>query len=280
MSKNVVLLFMLILTLSSLIIIRPVSSAIVKPSVPEFTLKYADYSYDVSPTYGIDSYTGKNVITQTGYHVENKSIEVRIENQPFTVYKDSNGSYVLLNYDIRWKGHFEDNWRVSSSNYYIVASSCTMVRSGGLDSLVYPNAPFTVLLYALGENQQSVYWIRNISDGGQVDFQVRALVGNYIRVYGTPVPPFGTPYHDIFTGETSDWSNTQTITISDNSDISSTPNPSDSLSENPTATPQQPGTQSGILFGLDWQQAVIILLSIMVVLLIVEIAFMCRRKIR
>ncbi len=29
------------------------------PSIPEFTLKYIDYSYDVPPTYKIDEYTGE-----------------------------------------------------------------------------------------------------------------------------------------------------------------------------------------------------------------------------
>ena len=30
-----------------------------EPYVPEFTLKYVDYFYDVPPVYGIDEFTGK-----------------------------------------------------------------------------------------------------------------------------------------------------------------------------------------------------------------------------
>lgn len=73
-------------------------SGIPKPSVPEFTLKYLDYSYDVPPTYGIDQYTGENVTVKYGYHVDNRSIEFTFKNQPFAPYTDSSGT--TLNYII------------------------------------------------------------------------------------------------------------------------------------------------------------------------------------
>jgi hypothetical protein len=71
-------------------------SGIPKPSVPEFTLRYIDLSYDVPPTYGIDQFTGKNVITQEGYHVDNQSIAFKIKNHPFTSYNDSSGNSISL----------------------------------------------------------------------------------------------------------------------------------------------------------------------------------------
>jgi hypothetical protein len=71
------------------------------PSVPEFTLKFEAQPYDLPPTYGIDSYTGKNVTIAEGGHVENKSIVVTIKNQP------SSGD---LYYNVRYKGHFEESW--------------------------------------------------------------------------------------------------------------------------------------------------------------------------
>jgi hypothetical protein len=71
------------------------------PSVPEFTLKFEAQPYDLPPTYGIDSYTGKNVTIAEGGHVENKSIVVTIKNQP------SSGD---LYYNVRDKGHFEESW--------------------------------------------------------------------------------------------------------------------------------------------------------------------------
>jgi hypothetical protein len=41
-------------------------SDIPKPSVPEFTLKYADNSYEAPPTYGIDQYTGGECHSKRG----------------------------------------------------------------------------------------------------------------------------------------------------------------------------------------------------------------------
>ena len=71
----------------SLIMVKPANAqSTLKPYVPEFTLKYLDNSYDVPPTYGTDPYTGNNVTTQAGYHVQNESVEVIIKNQPFTSY--------------------------------------------------------------------------------------------------------------------------------------------------------------------------------------------------
>ena len=81
MNRSISLIFVFVLTASSLIIVKP-TWAQTKPSVPEFTVKLEDHSYDVLTTYSIDPYTGENV-THAGYHVENKTIEVTIKNQPF-----------------------------------------------------------------------------------------------------------------------------------------------------------------------------------------------------
>jgi hypothetical protein len=75
--------------------------------------------------------------------------------------------------------------------------------------------------YALGENAE---WniFREITIGDTVDFQVEMQVGYYSIRY-IFIQPFGT----YFTGETSGWSDTQTLTIGE----SQTPTPS------PVATP-------------------------------------------
>ena len=75
----------LILAISSLMVVRLASSAITKPSVPEFTVKFVDASYNVPTTSSIDPFTGQNV-TNEGYHVENRTIELIIKNQPFASY--------------------------------------------------------------------------------------------------------------------------------------------------------------------------------------------------
>lgn len=218
MSKRATLLLVLMLTASGLIPIMPARGSIPKPSVPEFTLKFVDHSYDVPPTYGIDPYTGKNVMTQAGYHVQNKSIEVTIKNQPFSNYKDANGTTVMLYYDIRWRGHFGDYWNdLNSTGIELVASSSLMVDN----VLAYPNSPSTTFSYGFGGNNGSDYYgvhLTGISAGGQVDFQVEALIGYYTKIIHPPSPgdvlSGGQPgYHYAFTGEASDWSNTQTVTV-------------------------------------------------------------------
>lgn len=209
MRSSIALVFILILTASSLTMVKP-AWAQTKPAVPEFTLKYVDNSYDVPPTYSIDPYTGQNITIQAGYRVQNKSIEVIIRNQPFTVYN----SPLTLFYNIGCKGHFAEYWSYLnfSLGHFTVASNSLKVDG----SLVSPNAEFTVVTYALGGNNgtdQYSFWLRDSSEGGQVDFQVQALMGYYTTHESTPVPGFRQGYYQVFTGDGSGWSETQTITI-------------------------------------------------------------------
>ena len=157
------------------------------PSVPEFTAAYVDHSYDVPPTYGIDPYTGKTIVTAGGYHVDNKTIDVTIKNQPFTPYLDGNNT-VNLFYNIRSKGHFED---------WDTANSGTFDQN---EIQVSPGSYTTVSFFM----QYS-----NISPGGQIDFQVQAVLSYVSKTYNG----------DCLTGSQtitvaqSAWSNTQTVTI-------------------------------------------------------------------
>jgi hypothetical protein len=170
----------------------PEYASIPKPFVPEFTLKFVDNSYDVPTTYKIDPFTGENVTDQEGYHVENKSVEVWIKNQPFTPVRDEDGDLILdLYYNIRRKGHFDDRWREPLSSDYVYRS----------------DSDYTVVSYTLGS------YSLNVTSGGQIDFQVEALVGDYVQVHGESVTPWGASSWNVFLGETSGWSNTQTITV-------------------------------------------------------------------
>jgi hypothetical protein len=242
--KGFSLLLLIILADSSLILAESVTAqSIPKPTVPEFTLKYVDNSYSVPPTYGIDPYTGKNVLTKEGYFLENKSIEVIIRNQPFNAYHNENGSLVGLFYDVIEKGHFE-NWRTSTKG---VTNEISLTSYDQYPGLIYrSDSDFTVVTYGFAGNNGTNsyrYNLGDFSDGGQIDFQVKAIIGYSTRINdtfvpGVPVddPTDPNPRHYVFTGVISDWSNMQTISIPDGAISTSTstlPNPTSF----PTATP-------------------------------------------
>lgn len=240
--KSLSLIFV-ILAVSSILIVESASAqSIPKPSVPEFTVKYADHSYDVPSTHGIDSYTGHNVTIQEGYHIQNKSMEVIIKNQPFTPYKDGNGNTLELWYDVRWKGHFGNYWQDTNRSTYLVASNCISIQNGNNVQLLNPNALSSIVSIGFSKNNGSSYtsnddyafYMGDISSGGEVDFQVQAFIGYYTQEpisYQYPRFMDQPTYYNIFHGESSGWSNTQTITI---------PETSTSTSPNPTPTPTIP----------------------------------------
>ena len=170
-------------------------ASISQPSVPEFTVKLADHSYDVPPydvppTYGIDQYTGKNVTIAEGCHVEgypveNKTIDITITNQPFV----SPDEYTHFGYDVRVKGPFGESW---TELYPFFESQL----DGG---------PWRLRFQSASEN--TVISIpQDYPSGGFVEFQVEAVIA-----IGHPLFP-GAPF-GYWSYLTSGWSSTQTITI-------------------------------------------------------------------
>ena len=243
-----------------------------KPAIPDFTLQFVENSYDVPPTFSKDPFTGKNEMTQEGYHVENK-IEVKIKNQSFNRYMDSQGNHITLMYDIRWKGHFDDYWHkysalnFSSQNNYLIASS--QILDDG--SLLYPNAPYTEITYSTGAYRDAGrFWLGDVSDGGKIDFQVRALIGYHARIEVPPdqAYPRGS-VHLVFTGEFSDWSKTQTITMgvsSDSTQNQNKPTPSSTyFSDQPSQPEMTIAGLTWLIFSLGIVLGVILWLSIVLV---------------
>jgi hypothetical protein len=221
MRRSIVLVFILVLTASSLIMVR-LTWAQTKPFVPEFTTKFVDNSYDVPTTSSIDPYTGQNV-THQGYHVNKVTLVMTIQNQPL-VYQ-YNGSFF---YNIRVKGHYAENWTQLFLN----------------DELPLANASFIQTSVTLETLDESGFTIgsgstEKVPFGGQEDFQVHAMIGGFYKM-GIPLSGW------VFQGESSGWSNTQTITIPETP--SSTPSPSPSLtpSSSPTQQPTLEPTQSAI----------------------------------
>ena len=223
MSKGVVLMLSALLVLSSLVMVGSAfAQSNTEPSVPEFTLKLVDNSYDVppipstAPTYTIDPYSGKQTILTPGssaipgYHVENKTIELWIENQ-------QHSSNVYFN--VRTKGHFGENWTELYPPYN------RLTERYNFDGAI---APF---LIHNPTQSDSIYTVLsfdgNYAAGDQIDFQVKAMTGHESQYYaGYYQGSF--VYNDFFESgialdAESDWSPTQTLTIPTPSPSPSTP---------------------------------------------------------
>jgi len=233
-------------------------ASIPKPSVPEFTLKYIDYSYDVPPTYGIDQYTGQNVTIQAGYHVDNRTVVFTIKNQPFTPYNDSSGNYIGLYYNFRFKGHYGDEWTYYPFDGVQTTHSYGPYTGGLFHYYSASNSDYTVISINLDTLTKYPTGTQPIPDGSQVDFQVQAQIGHIDPISSGLLA--GDFYS--FTGEASDWSSTQTITIGE----SQTPAPSPATTPTPTSTPEPTSTpyqepqqteQSEIIVGAAIAAAVI-----------------------
>jgi len=163
------------------------SQTIPKPSVPEFTA---------------------NLISSTPESQSvNKTIELSIKNQPFV----SNFGFF---YDVRMRIN-DGNWGLLYPN------------NNSVPNLSY--GEYTILSYSSGyfgvEYQHHLgYKVENLTAGDKIDFQVQAMIGSIQRVYNSNFTNQLDIYPYVFTGETSDWSNTQTITIPASSS-SSAPSP-------------------------------------------------------
>ncbi len=213
--KTFALILILIIAISclTLLTLKPANAqSIPTPTITEFTLRFVDSSYDVPTTTSIDQYTGKTVTNQ-GYHVENKSIELTIKNQPFTPYMQNGQFYISIFYNVKEKGNFAQNW--------------TEIYSAGRGYLIPDKGSYTMVSYSLTQNEFP-FW-DHVTNGGTIDFQVQALAGyTYVERYSNDGQFLPNPGY-YFEGQTSDWSNTQTITI-----------PETSSSASPTPTPTVP----------------------------------------
>jgi hypothetical protein len=223
MRKLATLLFTTVLVLSSLAVVGSAyAQSIPKPSVPEFTLKLVDNSYDVppvpstTPTYTIDPYSGKQTVLTPGssaipgYHVENKTIELWIKNQ-------QHSSKVYFN--VRTKGHFEENWTELYPPYN------RLTERYNFDGAI---APFLIYNPIQSDsNYTALSFDGNYEAGDQIDFQVKAITGHKSQYYaGYYIGSF--VYNDYYESSIaldteSEWSQTQTLTMPTPSPSPSTP---------------------------------------------------------
>jgi len=210
MQRTYPLLLIALLAVSSLslMIAKPASAlSVPSPTIPQFTVKYIKASYP-----SINPYTGASE------QVDNSTIQLSIQNQPFNAL-----STYSLYYNVRTKGHFEsDNWTIQEQDVSVFSNSA----AGISDTLgVEPSdSEYTVISYPADYPPDS-----------QVDFQVQAIVYNLTSVFQSdhplappPLNQYGTYYQipEIF--KTTNWSNTQTVTIGQVSN-SSSPAPTSTL---------------------------------------------------
>jgi hypothetical protein len=213
-----------------------------KPSVPQFSVKL--------------------VTSET----ENKStIQFTIENQHY----EKTSTQVLF-YNIRYRAN-NSNWKE------------VYRPDDGYPS--QSNSEYTILSFPLSDEYQDYFvdtttnppWSFSINTSGNsvLVVQAQALIGYVHRVPNPNATNQLDMYPYVFTGEKSDWSNTETITISDNSSPALT---SESLQNNSQSTPTIiSGDQTGV-FGLSWEQLLIASLVLVIIVLSIIVLRMNRKR--
>ena len=204
-------LFVVILAISSLMMFGSASAqTLPKPTVPQFHLKVIEHSETLPPVYEIDQFTGKNVTIFEGAYYEWRTLDFTVENQQTPTPNN-------LYFNIRYKGEYSSNW--------------TYLYHGDTYARAQLGQTSIISFLISGQAVHGDLYPLPIPAGAKVDFQVEAMIGGIFR----KSPEFASGYE--FRGETSGWSNTQTITIPITS-ASASPNPTSSNSTTaPTSTP-------------------------------------------
>ncbi len=243
-------LVVLFLATSSLIMVEFVSAQSEPvPSVPQFTLEPVGPSFDIPPIYTFNASTGM-FDTNEGYHIQYSSVKIIIKNQPFSNKSDGNNFF----YNVRIRPHnYPDSYWLE-------------LFSAGNDGFPIQTLSNYAVIPLPVEGAQ-VLGV-TIPTGATTDIQVEAMIGHIGR-NNTMIP---YPYPYVFFGETSGWSNTQTITLPANVPLSSvSPSPSSTPSPSQTISP----TPSVPEF-LSWT----ILPALLAITALIVVAIMRRRNLK
>ncbi|MCW4044058.1 MAG: hypothetical protein NWE94_00900 [Candidatus Bathyarchaeota archaeon] len=229
--RRIALAFILVLSMSSLIAfkVQSASAAFEKPSIPEFTVELIDSSYNIPATTTTDPYTGQ-IVTHPSQCIEARTIEIRIKNVPFSPFEIKNGSNtytVQFYYNIRFKGHFEEEWREP----YNPNLNGYPGRDSGPETVISLQGEYSHT-EGLKLTPDRAGFYATFPPNAQVDFQVEAMIGYIHHVVALPFSA------DVFEGETSGWSETQTITVDAASTVLSP--------DGATATPTEGATDSDV----------------------------------
>jgi hypothetical protein len=185
LGKYLSLCLVVILAVSSLLMVNVTFAqvGVTTPSSPSFGVSYKFFPHSTPPIYGVDPSTGKAVLTREGYTVYSESAYLSIMNQPFEPYKDSNGNFMQLYYNIRWKE--------VSNNWVYLSPSARMTQSSDSDRILV-NFDFK------DSYSKSGWGILDIPMGTQTEFQVQAMIGYYTS-------------DNVFVGKTSEWAAQQSV---------------------------------------------------------------------
>jgi hypothetical protein len=191
MSKSFALVVALSMIISSIIMVKPAyAQPISKPAMPDFTIEPVGPSFDIPPTYSFNS-TSELFYVNEGYHFEFSTVKIVIKNQPFT--NQTNIDFFYYNVRIRPHNYPDSYWQE--------------LYSAGADGYpIQTLSDYTVIPIPV-EGTQALG--RLIPTGATTDIQVEAMIGHIGR--NNTLYPYPYPY--VFFGETSGWSNTQTVTL-------------------------------------------------------------------
>jgi hypothetical protein len=226
MRRTVALLVVLVLATSNLVTVESVSAQSVPvPAVPQFTLEPVGSFFDIPPTYTFNASTGM-FDSNDGYHVQYSSVKIVIKNQPFS--DQSNGDKLYYNVRIRPRDYPDSYW-------------LELFSAGNEGFPIQSLSNYTII--PLSVEGAQVLGV-TIPTGATTDIQVEAMIGHIGR--NNTLIPYPYPY--VFFGETSGWSNTQTITLPANVPLSSaSPSPSPTPTPAPAQTPRLTKNFSGTM---------------------------------
>jgi hypothetical protein len=225
-SFALILILLMAISSASLLIVKPTNAqTLPTPSIPQFSLKFVDSSYDVPTSVTTDPFTGQNT-TMQGYHVQQSTLEIIIVNQQL-VYQSKEYPGASFYYNVNFKGQFDSSWR-----RWFFPDNMPLANASGPQTIITMG---TLSGNSLNVSSGSQPTEIDVPSNGTIDFQVQALIGQVGKV----AQSLGGWEFD---GQTSGWSTTQTITIPASS-TSSTPTPTipnSGPTSSPTLTPTVP----------------------------------------
>jgi hypothetical protein len=206
-----------------LLMVKPAyAQSITKPIVPQFSVTFVGLWYDSTAL------------------ADNRTLVFTIKNQPFTPYNNSDGNEIGLYYNFRVKEHFGSQWY-----YYPFGPNGHSTWLYGIFDYDNLSGPF----FNSSNTENTTAYVNFFSffdaytfpSNSQLDIQVQAQVGHISLDYTGLMA--GSGYN--FTGSSSDWSNSHTITLTEGStstDISSSPYPTSPATPLATTTPAPTAT--------------------------------------